>query len=309
MSKDYMGEAAIRPLERLMTALCHRKGYDYDTVFKGFLDYLLWMFDPDGNKPDGWKFGKDESMAFGEMARAYFLIMKEQTEKLGWYDAFGDLYMSLHSNGGGKGQFFTPPSVCMATAQTCIRSGNWDDYGRTWATTQTTFGRRVTISDPAAGSSRLLLAGNKLMLDAMRDEAKWDAAKIAERRPYLVAEDLDYNCVKMSAINMMMHNCFGEAVCHDTLCEPDEVRLGYIINEAMWPFPTNIPSIRKYTNPMRFVSTRMWAVRRMQNEKEAEPKQEHGKVDRKDAAAVQPIGEQTNVAEEKKKQPQQLTLW
>ena len=308
MSKDYYGENSIRPLEKLMTGLCHRKGYDYDTVFKGLLDYLLWMFDPEGKKPDGWRFSKEEALEFYQMARTYFLIMKEQTEKLGWYDAFGDLYMALHSNGGGKGQFFTPPSVCMATAQTCIRSGKWDEYGETWALTETTFGKRITISDPAAGSSRLLLAGNKLLLDAMRNETKWDDVTIAERRPYLVAEDLDYNCVKMSAINMMMHNCFGEAVCHDTLTEPDEVRLGYVINEMMWPFPTNIPSIRRETDPMRFVSTRIWAIRRMQNGNETNPKVQQCEVDRKEATAVLPIGNQAHVSEEMKK-PQQLTLW
>ena len=305
MSKDYVGEQAIRPLEKLMTDMCHRKGYDYDLVFTGFLDYLLWMFDPEGQKPEGWRFDKEESYSFYQMARQYFLIMQEETEKHGWYDAFGDLFMSLHRAGNSKGQFFTPPSLCTATAQCCIRCGYWDEYGKTWGTTLTPFGRRLTINDPAAGSSRLLLAGNKLLLDAMRDEAKWDSATIAARRPYLIAEDIDYNCIKMSAINMMMHNCFGEAVCHDTLCEPDEVKLGYIINEMMWPFPTIVQSIRRETNPNRFVCTRLWKER--QNQKESDTQQ--GEVDRNDATAVLPLGDPVPVAEEKKKQPKQLTLW
>ena len=29
----------------------------------------------------------------------------------------------------------------------------------------------------------------------------------------------------------------------------------------MWPFPTNVPSIRKEMDPMRFVATRLWAMR------------------------------------------------
>jgi hypothetical protein len=65
----------------------------------------------------------------------------------------------------------------------------------------------------------------------------------------------------MAAINMAVHGCFGEAVCHDSLAEPDKVRLGYIVNESMWPFPTNVPSIRKEKDPMRFVATRLWAMR------------------------------------------------
>jgi hypothetical protein len=113
------------------------------------------------------------------------------------------------------------------------------------------------------------------------------------RRPYISCEDLDYNCVKMAAINMAAHGCFGEAICHDSLTEPDNVRLGYIVNESMWPFPTNLPSIRKEMNPMRFVATRLWAMR--------------GSADRKtqkDGKEIQP----TDTPKEKK-QPQQLSLW
>jgi hypothetical protein len=65
----------------------------------------------------------------------------------------------------------------------------------------------------------------------------------------------------MAAINMAFHGCFGEAVVHDTLTEPGEVRLGYIINETMYPFPTDVPSIRKETNPLKFTATRLWLLR------------------------------------------------
>ena len=66
----------------------------------------------------------------------------------------------------------------------------------------------------------------------------------------------------MSAINLAMHGCFGEAICHDTLCEPDKVRFGYIVNETMWPFPTGIPSIHPCDDAYRFFGTIIWQERK-----------------------------------------------
>jgi hypothetical protein len=98
----------------------------------------------------------------------------------------------------------------------------------------------------------------------------------------------------MSAVNLAMHGCFGEIVCHNTLSEPDVVRAGYIINETMYPIPTPVPSIRRCTDPHAFVCTStMLDARRKQEAKEqtAEPKAE------------------APIEETKPKQPQQLTLW
>ena len=153
------------------------------------------------------------------------------------------------------------------------------------------------------------------------------------RRPYISCEDLDYNCVKMAAINMAVHGCFGEAICHDSLCEPDKVRLGYIVNESMWPFPTNVPSIRKEMDPMRFVATRLWAMRGSADRKtldnEPEPMEqreqcrntfEHCRVatevresEQSQESGVSDFTPETPLSDpvqaEKPKQPQQLSLW
>ncbi len=283
MSNGYFGDQRIREMESLMRQMCQRKGYDLDTAFKGLLDYLLWIFDPDGQKPDGWRFDAQDSEMFRQMSEAWALTMERELKAGQWYDAFGDLYMALHPGGGGKAQFFTPPSVATVTAHSCLAGLDLHEARGT----QTTFGHRVTISDPAAGSSRMLLAGAVIFRQMQHDQLGYDATQQAAYRPYLVAEDLDHNCVKMSAINMAIHGCFGECVCHDTLYEPGTVRLGYIVNEMMWPFPTDIPSIRRYTGPQRFVSTRMWQQREQQHEKE-------------ECIADTP---------KKLTEPQQLTLW
>jgi len=260
MANGYLGDQRIREMETLMRKMCQQKGYDLDTAFKGLLDYLLWLFDPDGQKPDGWRFDAQDSEMFRQMSQAWALTMERELKAGQWYDAFGDLYMALHPGGGGKAQFFTPPSVATVTAHSCLAGLDLKEAKGT----DTTFGHRVTISDPAAGSSRMLLAGAVIFRQMQHDQLGYDAVKQAAYRPYLVAEDLDYNCVKMSAINMAIHGCFGECVCHDTLCEPGTVRLGYVVNELMWPFPTDIPSIRRYTDPRRFVSTRLWLQRKAQ---------------------------------------------
>lgn len=308
MANGYIGDKRIRQMETLMRKMCQMKGYDLDTAFKGLLDYLLWLFDPDGIKPEGWRFDSTDAKMFYDMSMAYFQMMHEELENgTEWYDAFGDLYMALHPGGGGKAQFFTPPCLCQITAELCIDGKDVVEAEGL----DTTFGRRVCINDPAAGSSRLLLAGASIFRRLQHDQLGYDEIRQSSRRPYLIAEDMDYNCVKMSAINMAVHGCFGECICHDSLCEPDQVRLGYIVNESMWPLPSNVPSIRRYTDPMRFVATRVWAIKKQLKEqnngeryrKTIEDNSEH----RRDADPHR--APETTSERKGNKQPQQLSLW
>jgi len=286
---DKTNDSAITPLHKMLTSMCGRTGYTPDAVFEGLLDYIIGYLNPSltPEPVDGWKFKQQDTQTFYEMMRSVCEIYTHEIPRRGWYDPFGDLYMAIHSNGGGKAQFFTPPSVAQVVAETNL--AGWDEpQGQL-----TPFGHRITISDCAAGSGRMPLAGYAVILRKMQKEWGHTAAQTEARRPYISCEDLDYNCVKMSAINMAFHGCFGEAVCHDSLSEPDKVRLGYVVNEAMWPFPSGIPSIRKEMDPMRFVCTRLWVAR--------------GSADRKtqkEGKEIQP----TDTPKEKK-QPQQLSLW
>lgn len=247
---DNTHDEAIKPLHKLLSNMCATTGYTPDAVFESLLDYIIAYMSPSMQpKPiEGWKFKPKDTPAFMEMMQQVFAIYAKEIERRGWYDPFGDLYMAMHSNGGGKGQFFTPVSVVQCVAK--VNIGGLDE-----PTGQPTpFGHRITICDCAAGSGRMPLAGYVEVLDRMQREWGYIPKEAEIKRPYLICEDLDYNCVKMSAINMAMHGCFGEAICHDTLCEPHSVRVGYIINETMFPFPNMVPSIRKETDPNRFVS-------------------------------------------------------
>lgn len=295
MGNGYIGSRDIRAMEKLMRSMCQRKGYDFDTAFKGLIDFILWQFDveqlelgTEGERkpPEGWRFDSEDADMFCDMMMEYLKLMESVSQNGMWYDAFGDLYMSLHSGGGGKGQFFTPDAVCNALAT--VELSDYDKEYLKNPPNKTSFGKRIVINDAACGSSRLLLAADVALREKMRAVTDWPEALIMARRPYLCGEDLDFNCVKMSAINMMMHGCYGEVVCHDSLIEPEAVRLAYIVNETMWPFPTGIPCIRRVSDPKRLYIARHWIERRRQQEQKCVKHNEPKKVST---------------------EPKQLTLW
>ena len=171
MANGYLGDQRIREMESLMRQMCQRKGYDLDTAFKGLLDYLLWLLDPDGQKPDRWRFDAQDSEMFRQMSQAWALTMERELKAGQWYDAFGDLYMALHPGGGGKAQFFTPPNVATVTAHAALDGLDLHEAKGT----ETTFGHRVTINDPAVGSSRMLLAGAVIFRQMQHDQLGYDA--------------------------------------------------------------------------------------------------------------------------------------
>ena len=276
MAKRNVGGSDLKKLEEMMWAFESNHSVDITTVFNGLLDYIIGYFDPTGQPIDGWKFNTKQNADLHAMMCEYIQTMDRMLQTREWFDAWGDLFMCLYANGAGKEQFFTPPSLVDAMTEIVMQ-----DLGEP-THNMNGFGRRHGISDPACGSSRNLLAGH----------AKY--VYIYNRQPYLIGEDIDSTCCKMSAVNFAMHGCYGEVVCHNTLCEPDVVRAGYIINETMYPIATPVPSIRRCTDPMAFVCTStMLNARQKQEAKEQ-------KVEPKAEALIE---------ETKPKEPQQLTLW
>lgn len=279
MAKKLYGGTEVKPLETMMNRFVMDYSVDITTAFNGLLDYIIGCFDPTGAPIEGWPFKQDQNKRMHEMMYQYIQIMDEQLAHKQWFDAWGDLFMALYANGADKNQFFTPPSlVNMMTevAMSDLGEPTHDVLG---------FGRRHIINDPSCGSSRNLLAGHAKYL------------YLYEREPFLSGEDIDSLCCKMSAINMMMHGCFGEVVCHNTLAEPDKVRLGYIINESRYPIPSTLPSIRRSTNPAHFACTSAMFITRRRIE---------GKRQTESKPAETPA--ETPKAKERKK-PVQLTLF
>ena len=163
---DKTGDAAIMPLHKILMKMCGQTGYTPDAVFEGLLDYIIGYLNPSLTPEpiDGWKFKPQDTETFHEMMQTVFRIYSEEIPRRRWYDPFGDLYMAIHAGGGGKGQFFTPPSVAQCVAD--VNIAGWDEPEEQ----PTPFGHRITIADCAAGSGRMPLAGYCSILHKMQND-------------------------------------------------------------------------------------------------------------------------------------------
>lgn len=202
-------------------------------TFNDFIDYCLWAF---GVPLPNWAYTKEVSKEFGMAFLALLEEYKQGIERKGWCDPLGDTFMDLiRGIQAYRAQFFTPEGICRLMTDLTIDPTREQKNKRPCGV----YGYRIIINDPTSGSSRNLIAA----------KAKYSSRSEAEQ-PYFVAEDIDPLCVKMSAINLCVHACYGEAVCHDTLTEPDRVRFGYIINIGIRY--GQLPSITYSDNPIMF---------------------------------------------------------
>lgn len=207
-------------------------------AFTALLDYSIGFLSvPGQTKIDGWKYS-EQNEVFAETFAALVQEYKKGIDLRGWCDPLGDLFMDFCAGfTSTRGQFFTPIDLCSLMAELSLPSEQREPHY-----SNTPFGRRSTISDPTCGSGRNLLASYHRATSVLH----W------ERKPYIIGEDVDPLCVKMTALNLCVHGCFGEVICHNTLTDVHTCSFGYIINEAAHPFPTPVPSIRRSTNPRDF---------------------------------------------------------
>lgn len=228
----------MKELIKMMQSFAHSNGKDIKQVMSDLLTFIIGNFNPQPEKNPSWRYGKEQNMEFHKMMIQYLNVMQEALRNREWFDAWGDLFMELTPKGGYKGQFFTPSNICNFMAECNV------DTAKEPTTVCGAFGKRVTVSDPTAGSARNLLAVHARF---MRDNA---------RKPYLIAEDIDPLCCKMCAVNMMVHGCFGEVICHNTLSDPKGLLVGYLVNEGLYPLPGGFPTIRIKREPEWFFALR-----------------------------------------------------
>lgn len=240
---------SIKPLSQEMEKFGYRYGIGMAETLSALLDYIIGCMDPEGKPVEGWRYNKEQNQCFYTMMSVYFNIMQDALVHDGWHDAFGDLFMEWAGSKNALGQCFTPACICDMMAD-CTFGDTKPDVPQVNCNG---FGRRITVSDCACGSGRLLLAAASKL------------ERIGAEKPYLIGEDIDAMCCKQTAINMMIHGCYGEVICHDTLCEPGEARFGYIVNEGLYPFPA-LPTIRRFTDPNVFVGCRIWKAREQAKE-------------------------------------------
>ena len=271
---------SIKPLSQEMEKFGYRYGIGMAETLSALLDYIIGCMDPEGKPVEGWRYNKEQNQCFYTMMSVYFNIMQDALVHDGWHDAFGDLFMEWAGSKNTLGQCFTPACICDMMAD-CTFGDTKPDVPQVNCNG---FGRRITVSDCACGSGRLLLAAASKL------------ERMGAEKPYLIGEDIDAMCCKQTAINMMIHGCYGEVICHDTLCEPGEARFGYIVNEGLYPFPA-LPTIRRFTDPNVFIGCRLWKAR--------EQAKESHRI--KEAVIVEPV--KAEPAAKPKSAPIQLSLF
>lgn len=250
-------QKGMKELEAEFDKFVRKYGLDYLQVLNDLLDYIIYYCDPEPKPHPHWRYNREQNEGFHGLMCLYFEILPRLTNtNMGWYDCWGDLFMSFRGKFGASvmGQFFTPVHISQLLSDLTTTDEMLDKE----ATFPTTFGNRVIVNDPTCGSSRMLLAAQATYI------------RLEKRAPYLIGEDLDPLCCKMSAVNMMAHGCFGEVVHHDTLLEPGHVRTGYIINEGLYPFVPGIPTIRVTNDERCFVCCRVWESIRQEHERQSQ---------------------------------------
>lgn len=192
----------LKPFWKIFDKWCYR--WDYATVFDDFLTMCIPNFSLSQRYVDERdrikeKYNEKEIQYFRECFSEMVRVYQDQFQTNSWYDFFGELYQAITSGYKSQkmGQFFTPAPVCDMIAKSVIGDN-------------VTSGQ--TVNDPACGSSRMLLAAHGMSI--------YEGKKL-----YLIAQDVDPMCCKMSVLNFIFHGCEGEILCMNTITM--DYRFGY----------------------------------------------------------------------------------
>lgn len=234
--KTSASQWSVGDLVKSIEQFCRRSGLRQDEALRYLLDAMTdWFtYKVHVRRRDYQKYDKE----LRGLMLTFFQVMRSELEQKAWVDLFGDYFMEVAANVKGFGQCFTPNCVSDLISRLCFIGSDVKNAAKQLVGG---FGWKVPIYDCAAGSSRLLLAaGTQYRQDSGRNDC------------YLCAADIDEKCVKMSAINMLMHGFYGEVVCQDTLMGDAGFRWGYIVNGGLYPYPFGLPSLEFSTDPNDF---------------------------------------------------------
>lgn len=194
----------------------HAIGQDPIIALDELLTYATYALSSNQKIEPGRKYEDFLIESYSGLFAKYLEFMDEKLKTCFWFDAWGDIFMDFSGKYKScRGQFFTPTGMATLAAK---------------FTDEKVQGRQV-INDCACGSARMLLA------------AQENAFGNGNSAPYLIGEDIDTLCCKMAAVNLCVHGCYGEIICHDSLKDPNSLRFGYLINETLHP-GLGMPSIR-----------------------------------------------------------------
>lgn len=192
-----------------------------------FCDFIISLFSTDSYKPNGFKpdVATPENGDYMYLVGYWAGMVANEMDKGNGVDLFGHLYEQMYllkSKASANGQFFTPDCLCDLMS----RLADVDEHEE--------LDGRITVSDPACGSARTLIA--HFMAKTRKNHA-------LAGHYYYEAADIDLPTCKMAACNMMIHGMQGKVICQDQLLLPTPTAVFYI-NEVRYPFPSGMYSIR-----------------------------------------------------------------
>ncbi len=150
--------------------------HSYSDTFNHFLDFALFMLDPQKNPATAEYLNKIYTGKDEKLMTEMFWNWSDASDNNGngFTDVLGDLFMECVSH-GRNGQFFTPQPICDMITMIIA-----DD-------------NKKTVADPACGSGRMLLAAAK-----------------KNRKMFFFGADNDLTCCKMAALNLIINTMPGE---------------------------------------------------------------------------------------------------
>lgn len=232
-------------IEKTIEQLASKNGKNSMQIMSDFLDYFIHGFNPSDGPMTDWKYGEQSNKLFYDCCIEIVQEYEAGIKKHGWCDPLGDLFMSImgKKDTSRNGVFFTPEGIC--ELMTSITLEGAADAKELPKQNCGAFGNRIVVNDCSVGSGRNLLSAASKFIGKPRAEL-----------PYFVGEDIDGMCCKMTAVNLMCHGLPGEVICHNTLTEPNTCKFGFIVNEGLFPISGGLPTIRRFTDPDRFVTLR-----------------------------------------------------
>lgn len=147
------------------------------------------------------KYSREELKAFADMTGALSLVLDGK-----FADVLGEIYMRAGCGSSSAGQFFTPYHISYLTAE-LIYSNQFDHY---------TENDQIEINEPSVGGGGMMIAIAQVAKEHGIDY---------QRKLHIIAQDLDYNGVYMTYVQLSLLGIKAIVVQGDSLRE--SYRKGY----------------------------------------------------------------------------------
>lgn len=142
------------------------------------------------------RYSGDELKTFADMLGALAIVLEER-----FGDILGDIYMKSGCGSKNTGQFFTPYHLSYLTAKLCYE--NQFSHLRE--------NEQIKVNEPSTGGGGMMIAIAQILKENNIDY---------QRRLQVVAQDLDWNGVYMTYIQLSLLGIKAVVVQGDTLSDP-----------------------------------------------------------------------------------------